>query len=73
MASNFYREQDGPHYYMGHGLELGFAVVGFVSIIVLRLSYQRVNRIRDERGTAGLTLQEMGKMGDRAPTYRYML
>ncbi|KKZ61720.1 hypothetical protein EMCG_03749 [[Emmonsia] crescens] len=74
MASNFYRTQDGPKYYLGHGLELGFAVFGLLAIIVLRLSYQRINKKREVQVVeSNYTPDELSKMGDRAPTFKYML
>lgn len=73
MASNFYREQDRPTYYLGHALELGFAVAGVIAVVVMRLSYQRINRRREEMGTGNLTEEEMTRMGDKSPSFRYML
>lgn len=35
---------------------------------------KRINDKRDREGNeAGLSLKEMGEMGDTAPTFRYML
>ncbi|KAL1991065.1 hypothetical protein VTN49DRAFT_5569 [Thermomyces lanuginosus] len=73
MASNFYRQQDRPKYYLGHSLELGFAVAGLIAVAVMRLSYQRINRRREQMGTGNLTEEEMTRMGDKSPSYRYML
>ncbi|KAL3439922.1 major facilitator superfamily domain-containing protein [Aspergillus insuetus] len=73
MASNFYRAQDAPNYYLGHGLELGFGVAGLIAVITLRIVYQRVNKSREENGTGNLTTEEMVRMGDKSPAFRYML
>ncbi|OAX83846.1 hypothetical protein ACJ72_01776 [Emergomyces africanus] len=74
MASNFYRAQDGPKYYLGHGLELGFAVFGLLAVVVLRISYQRINKHREIQVVENnYTPDELSKMGDRAPTFKYML
>jgi hypothetical protein len=73
MASNFYRAQDSPNFYLGHALELGFVVAGLIAVIVLRLSYRRINRLRDEKGVGNLTREQLAKMGDKSPAYRYML
>ncbi|KAL2831010.1 major facilitator superfamily domain-containing protein [Aspergillus pseudoustus] len=72
MASNFYRAQDAPTYYLGHALELGFAVTGLIAVICLRVIYQMVNKARDARGTGTLTAEEMARMGDKSPAFRYM-
>ncbi|KAG4422013.1 hypothetical protein IFR04_004872 [Cadophora malorum] len=74
MASNFYRSNDAPKYLLGHGLEIGFVTVGLVAVVVLRTGYKRINDKREREGNeAGLSLKEMSEMGDRAPTFRYML
>lgn len=73
MASNFYRQQDSPRYILGHSLELGFVGAGLIAVVVLRLSYQRINRLRAEKGTDAYTAEEMSRMGDRSPAFRYAL
>jgi hypothetical protein len=74
MASNFYREADKPKYLLGHGLEIGFVSVGLVAVVVLRTTYQKINERRErERMEGGFSNKEMSEMGDRAPTFRYML
>ena len=76
MASNFYRSQDSPKYLLGHGLELGFVVVGLLAVILLRLNYQRINKKRDSLPTqqySDVEMSKMSDMGDRAPTFRYVL
>lgn len=73
MASNFYREQDEPKYYLGHALELGFVVAGIIAVVVLRTAYKRVNKQRLEQGTGSLTPEELSQMGDKSPAFRYSL
>lgn len=73
MASNFYRSQDAPKYILGHALELGFCVAGMIAAVILRLSYQMINRKRDRIDLSGYDEAEMEKMGDRSPIFRYML
>ncbi len=73
MASNFYRAKDRPKYILGHALEIGFLVAGLISVILLRWNYTRINKKREREGTKGLTEEEMSEMGDRAPTFRYVL
>ncbi|KAB8225201.1 major facilitator superfamily domain-containing protein [Aspergillus novoparasiticus] len=73
MASNFYRSQDAPNYILGHALELGFCVAGMIAAVILRLSYQMINRKRDQIDLSGYDEAEMEKMGDRSPMFRYML
>jgi MFS family permease len=75
MASNFYRAQDSPKYLLGHGLDIGFVTLGLISVVVLRLNYARINRQRDRDASQGgeLSDEEIARMGDRAPTFRYTL
>jgi MFS family permease len=75
MASNFYRAQDKPKYLLGHGLEIGFVVMGLLAVIVLRVSYGEINRQRerDSDRISALSDEELSDLGDRAPTFRYML
>jgi hypothetical protein len=74
MASNFYRANDKPKYILGHALEIGFVSLGMIAVLVLRWNYARINAQRDREGNEkGHSLKEMSEMGDRAPTFRYML
>lgn len=75
MASNFYRAADAPKYILGHGLEIMFVVMGLIAVVVLRLSYGRINAKRDKMGVnaSELSDSELSDLGDRAPTFRYML
>ncbi|KAL4900423.1 hypothetical protein BDW74DRAFT_188271 [Aspergillus multicolor] len=73
MASNFYREQDAPRYVLGHALELGFCLVGIIAVLILCVSYKRINRKRDKMDVSSWDSYEMAKMGDRSPLFRYML
>jgi Major Facilitator Superfamily len=75
MASNFYRPQDAKQYILGHALEIAFVVMGLISVIVLRVSYSRINAKRDKEGASGaeLTDAQLSDLGDRAPTFRYQL
>jgi hypothetical protein len=73
MASNFYRKQDEPEYTLGHALELGFVIAGIIAAAFLRIAYKRVNKKRLEQGTGSLTPEEMSKMGDKSPAFRYSL
>ena len=74
MASNFYRTSDRPKYTLGHALELAFCGVGLMAVLALRFNYARINKKRErEEGSNHLTELEMSDLGDRAPTFRYVL
>lgn len=72
MASNFYRTQDAPQYILGHSLELGFVIVGMIATVIMRFTYQRINRNRDRIDPAQYP-SDPDSMGDRSPLFRYML
>lgn len=76
MASNFYRQKDGPRYKLGHGLELGFISAGIVAALILIFSYKGINRKRERQVAEGQLSQhsadELSAQGDKAMTWRYM-
>jgi len=78
MASNFYRTQDSPKFLLGHGLEIMFVTMGLVAVVILRVSYQKVNRKREAllaemgEGDDRFDAEELGALGDRAVTFRYV-
>ncbi|KAJ5132824.1 hypothetical protein N7448_006982 [Penicillium atrosanguineum] len=72
MASNFYRTQDAPQYILGHSLELGFVIVGIIATVIMRFTYQRINRNRDRIDPSQYPA-DTDSMGDRSPLFRYML
>ncbi|KAF8884550.1 MFS general substrate transporter [Gymnopilus junonius] len=81
IASNIYRSQDAPRFLVGHGCELMFVGIGFVTVPIAVLAYIHINNKRDaaqkealERGeTNKYTPQQLREMGDRAPDFRYTL
>ncbi|KAF8507520.1 MFS general substrate transporter [Hysterangium stoloniferum] len=89
IASNIFRTQDAPRYILGHGIELMFIGIGFISLFLAVLIYTRINAQRDaneaslvtgaekssdgEERKYGYTIQELKDLGDRAPDFRYML
>ncbi|RGP60417.1 tartrate transporter [Fusarium longipes] len=76
MASNFYRQKDGPRYILGHALELGFISGGIIAALILIFSYSRINKSRERRMAAGeheaISEEELSALGDKAVTWRYM-
>jgi hypothetical protein len=46
-----------------------------LAVVVLRVSYGKINRQRerDSDGITRLSDEELSDLGDRAPTFRYML
>lgn len=76
MAANFYRGSSSPRYFLGHGLELGFVMLGLVAAISLVSWYMWVNKTRARKLANGeaqnFTSEELSAQGDRAVTFRYM-
>ncbi|KAI9738788.1 MAG: hypothetical protein M1834_008295 [Cirrosporium novae-zelandiae] len=78
MASNFYRSQDSPQFVLGHALELGFVALGIVAVVIMRVVYGRINRKREMMiESDGVDLEtdheKLGKLGNRAVTFRSMV
>ncbi|CAA7263446.1 unnamed protein product [Cyclocybe aegerita] len=81
IAANIYRSRDSPRFILGHGLELMFVGVGFITVPIIILTYLRINKKRGEEQRLALERGEMNKhsaqqlreMGDRAPDFRYTL
>jgi hypothetical protein len=77
MASNFYRAEDAPRYILGHALELGFIGAGIIGLLVLVFNYKRINKNRErqlaEGAHNGYTPEELGELGDRSMTFKYVL
>ncbi|ODQ63240.1 MFS general substrate transporter [Nadsonia fulvescens var. elongata DSM 6958] len=77
FASNFYRAKDAPHYKLGHGMEIMFIGLGVIAAIINFLAYTIINRRRDADLNSGkhdeLTAEELSQLGDKAPTFRYIL
>ncbi|KAF8882948.1 MFS general substrate transporter [Mucidula mucida] len=74
VASNIYRSQDSPRFILGHAVELAFVGVGLVCVPVATLCYWRINERRErEKGEVKYDVDELRRMGDRAPDFMYTL
>ncbi|KZT63415.1 MFS general substrate transporter [Daedalea quercina L-15889] len=79
VASNIYLAQDAPRYVMGHALELMFIGIGLVTLPILVLTYKRINARREvlwnemEEKDLRFDAEELRRMGNRAPDFRYTL
>ncbi|KAM5545340.1 hypothetical protein V8D89_000953 [Ganoderma adspersum] len=79
IASNMFRSQDAPRYITGHGAEMGFVGMGLILVPIVMFAYTRSNmkkeakmREAEERGEK-YAPEELKRLGDRAPDFRYML
>lgn len=77
MGSNFFRTQDAPGYRLGHGLEIGFIVMGITSTVVMAFTLKRINASRDrmlpEEVKAKHSEDELLELGDKSPFFRYQV
>ena len=78
VGSNIYLDQQKPHYWLGFGFGLGISIAAVISTVVLKFEYQRLNRVRDAMGTEDEILarysdDELMKLGDRSPLFRYIV
>jgi hypothetical protein len=48
-------------------------MAGVIAVLALRLGYSRANKRRDEKGTGELTEKELSDLGDKSPSFRYVL
>ncbi|CAF4397402.1 unnamed protein product, partial [Adineta steineri] len=47
ISGQIYRSQDGPRFILGHGINLGFCVLGLIAVIILFISFRLENHRRD--------------------------
>ncbi|EIN06839.1 MFS general substrate transporter [Punctularia strigosozonata HHB-11173 SS5] len=77
FASNIYRTKDAPRYIVGHAIELMFVGIGFIALPIVVILYKRINskreRLMNGDGKPTFSEQELRKMGDRAPDFRYTI
>ncbi|KZT63103.1 MFS general substrate transporter [Daedalea quercina L-15889] len=79
IVSNIYLSQDAPHYRFGHKVEIIMVGTRLVFLPLIALAYRRVNKWRDveqrelEKRGIQYTVEELQRMGDRAPDFRYTL
>jgi len=79
-ASNIYRTKDAPRYKLGHAIELGLVGLGLVVLPTMVIAYKRINARREaimkaagESGGSQYTDEELRRLGDKAPSFRYAI
>ncbi|GAA5890583.1 hypothetical protein JCM6882_002970 [Rhodosporidiobolus microsporus] len=78
-STNVYRKQDSPHYYLGHGVVLGFVAIGLVCAPAYAFALKRKNSQKErelalpESERPVYTVEELRDMGDRAPEFKYTI
>jgi hypothetical protein len=80
-GSNIFLAAQAPRYPAGFGTGLGICVAAIIAAYILRLEYARENKKRDkfmegktvEEIKAQYTDEELLRLGDRSPFFRYTL
>jgi len=79
FAANMFPARDAPRYILGEGLTMMFVGFGIVCVPLTVIIYTMINQRRErilqgmlERGEK-LSAAEIKRLGDRAPTFRYMI
>ncbi|KAK2473357.1 hypothetical protein H9L39_15532 [Fusarium oxysporum f. sp. albedinis] len=77
IGSYIYIEDEKPTYPTGFGSSLGFAGLGVLACILLEFFYWKINRSRaaldEDQIHQHYSDEELEKMGDRSPLFRYTL
>lgn len=77
IASFIFIESEKPAYPTGFGVSLAAAVAGIMGVIFLDVSYSRINKKRDRMTMEDISSQysqeELSKLGNRSPLFRYTL
>ncbi|OAA77210.1 Major facilitator superfamily domain, general substrate transporter [Akanthomyces lecanii RCEF 1005] len=77
IGSYIYIDGQAPRYPTGFGASFGFAALGILSCLVLECGFWAINRQRaklsEEEVRAAYTDEELAKLGDRSPLFRYTL
>lgn len=77
VGSYMYLDREAPTYQTGYGLSLAFGASGMLVAILLELSYQwgnkRKENVNEEQVRALYSEDELIKLGDKSPLFRYVL
>lgn len=76
-GSFIFIQKEAPQYPTGFGSSLAFATAGVVACLVLELALWRINKKNERVSEAQVRLQfsqeELDKMGDKSPLFKYTL
>ncbi|GAA5913374.1 hypothetical protein JCM8208_004745 [Rhodotorula glutinis] len=82
-SSNVYRKQDKPHYYLGHGVVLGFVMLGYICGPLYAVMLKRENKRKTEwleqqamlpeEQRTQYTVEELRAQGDKAADFKYLI
>ncbi|ORY55160.1 MFS general substrate transporter [Leucosporidium creatinivorum] len=82
-SSNVYRSVDSPRYLVGHGVQIGFVVLGLITAPLYHFLLKRANAAKErelafqaslpDHEKRVYTVQELRDLGDEAPEFVYTL
>ena len=77
MGSNIYLANEAPRYPTGYGASFGFADLGIICCLALEYLHWHINKCRAARAENEVreqyTEEEVNRMGDRSPPFKYRL
>jgi hypothetical protein len=77
VGSYIYKENEAPRYPTGFGTSLAFAAAGILAALALEYGLWRINKrdaqLTEDEVRARYSDEELEKMGDKSPLYKYSL
>ena len=77
MGSYMFFDSDAPVYATGFGLSMGFAISGLLVALVAELAYKTGNnrkaKMTDDDVRTTYSHDELIKLGDKSPLFKYTL
>ncbi|GJN69243.1 MFS transporter [Purpureocillium lilacinum] len=77
IGSYMYLDKEAPEYWTGYGLSLAFGATGVIAACILEISYKVGNarraKLSEEEIRARYSDEDLLKLGDRSPLFKYTL
>lgn len=77
IGSYIYLEKEAPQYWTGYGVSLAFGAVGVIVALLLEMSYKigndRKAKMTEEEVRSMYSEDDLLKMGDKSPLFKYTL
>ncbi|KXH68291.1 major facilitator superfamily transporter [Colletotrichum salicis] len=77
IGSYIYLDKEAPTYPTGSGTSFGFASAGIIAVIALEFLLKRLNDKKalqtEDEVRERYTEEELGRMGEKSPLFRYAL
>lgn len=77
IGSYIYLDKEAPTYPTGFGTSFGFASAGIIAVIALEILLKRLNEKKalqtEDEVRERYTEEELGRMGEKSPLFKYAL